>query len=96
MHSVVRDPRTYVRQEPLPVYIPNGVKVQARTLKVFNPAIPSRNDMRSANIRRRHSQMTSQGFRSVNFKPYHGIGDPFYLDQQQLILHALGQLEEVC
>ena len=40
-------------------------------------------------------QMAEQGFRSINYKPYLGLGDPFYLDQRRLILHALGQLDDV-
>ena len=39
--------------------------------------------------------MNEEGFHSPSHKPYQGIGDPFYLDQKALILHALGQWDEV-
>lgn len=39
--------------------------------------------------------MSNMGFRSASHKPYVGIGDPFYLDERKMILHALGQWTEV-
>ena len=39
--------------------------------------------------------MEFHGFNAKKEKPYKGIGDPFYLDEDKLILHALGQLPEV-
>ena len=39
--------------------------------------------------------MATMGFQSLSHKPYVGIGDPFYLDHKKLILHALGQWDEV-
>ena len=48
-----------------------------------------------ANYRRRFNQQQEQGFHAVSHKPYKGIGDPFYLDPKKLILHALGQWQEV-
>lgn len=38
--------------------------------------------------------MSEQGFNALNYKPYKGIGDPFYLDEKKLILHSLGQWDE--
>ena len=39
--------------------------------------------------------MREQGFNAANYKPYQGIGDPFYLDKKKLILNALGQWNPV-
>ncbi|XP_048257312.1 coiled-coil domain-containing protein 60-like isoform X3 [Haliotis rufescens] len=86
-----RDPQGYVALLPLPIPSQRGVKIQARSATVFNPTIPSRDEVRRSNYRRRLQQLTSQGFRSVSHKPYQGIGDPFYLEEQRLILHSLGQ-----
>ena len=47
------------------------------------------------NYNRRRNQMATMGFQSLSYKPYVGIGDPFYLDHKKLILHALGQWDEV-
>ncbi|XP_041361480.1 coiled-coil domain-containing protein 60-like isoform X2 [Gigantopelta aegis] len=75
-----RDPRSYVRVLPLPA--PSD-KFQA----------PSHASSKT-NYQRRQEQISSQGFWSVNHKPYRGIGDPFYLDEKKLILHSLGQWDE--
>ena len=97
-----RDPRigpdfdySFVEPVPLPIPSQKGLKIQARSAVVYNPALPSRDDVRRENYSRRLQQSQQQGFSSVNFKPYKGIGDPFYLDQKKLILHALGQWQEV-
>lgn len=89
------DPRTYVQQIPLPVSSQKGLKIQARNIDVYNPTVPARNEVRVSNYIRRMQQMSQQGFKSVSYKPYQGIGDPFYLDEKKLILHALGQWNEV-
>ncbi|KAI0207680.1 hypothetical protein LSAT2_007661 [Lamellibrachia satsuma] len=96
-----RDPRigpdfdySFVEPVPLPIPSQKGLKIQARSAVVYNPALPSRDDVRRENYSRRLQQSQQQGFSSVNFKPYKGIGDPFYLDQKKLILHALGQWQE--
>ena len=47
------------------------------------------------NFQRRSAQFSSQGYQSVKHKAYCGIGDPFYLDEKKLMLHSLGQLNEV-
>ena len=64
-------------------------------MQVFNPTIPKRDVIRKQNFDRRQEQATSQGFQCPQHKPYIGIGDPFHLDHKKLILHALGQLEQV-
>ena len=91
----MKDPRTYIKPVPLPAPPTTGLKIQARSEHVFNPTLPTRDDVRKDHYQRRLVQMTQQGFRSLIHKPYQGIGDPFYLDQKKLILHALGQWEEV-
>jgi hypothetical protein len=52
-------------------------------------------DIRKENYDRRQLQMEYHGFNARKERPYKGIGDPFYLDEDKLILHALGQLSEV-
>ncbi|XP_070209322.1 coiled-coil domain-containing protein 60-like [Littorina saxatilis] len=89
-----RDPRSYISLTPLPIDTQKGLKIQARSIQVYNPTEPSRDRVRKQNYVRRSAQMSGQGFRSANHKPYHGIGDPFYLDEKKLILQALGQWDE--
>ncbi|KAK7489376.1 hypothetical protein BaRGS_00019320 [Batillaria attramentaria] len=88
------DPKSYVQISPLPISSQKGLKIQARSIEVYNPTEPARDVVRKQNYQRRSAQMSSQGFRSANHRPYHGIGDPFYLDEKKLILHALGQWDE--
>ncbi len=40
-------------------------------------------------------QLREQGFHAVHHKPYQPVGGPVYLDSKQLILHALGQEQQV-
>lgn len=89
------NPRDHVRQVPIPVASHKGVKIQARSHSVYNATIPTRDEVRRENYKRRQMQMSQQGFRSVNNKPYQGLGDPFYLEPKKLVLHALGQWDEV-
>ncbi|XP_076437921.1 coiled-coil domain-containing protein 60-like isoform X2 [Babylonia areolata] len=89
-----RDPRSYIRVVPLPIGSQKGVKIQARSIEVYNPTEPDRDRVRRQNYVRRSAQLTGQGFRAANHKPYHGLGDPFYLDEKKMILHALGQWDE--
>lgn len=89
------DPKDYVRQVPIPVASHKGVKIQARSHSVYNATLPTRDEVRRENYKRRQMQMSQQGFRSVNNKPYQGLGDPFYLEPKKLVLHALGQWDEV-
>ncbi|KAH9496659.1 hypothetical protein Btru_009964 [Bulinus truncatus] len=89
-----RDPRAYVKAVPLPIPSQKGLRIQARSDKVFNPCIPTRDDVRKWNYQRRLQQMTDQGFYAYNYLPYKGVGDPVYLDEKKMVLHALGQLQE--
>lgn len=95
MRLTNKDPRTYVSPVGLPISHQKGLKIQARSAEVYNPQFPARDVVRRENYHRRQEQMANQGFRSVNYKPYEGIGDPFYLEEEQLILHALGQIDPV-
>lgn len=90
-----KDPKSYVKPLPLPIPACSGMKLLARDSINFNPEIPSREDVRKNNYNRRLNQMSTMGFRSASHKPYIGIGDPFYLDEKKMILHALGQWTEV-
>jgi len=90
-----KDPKSYVRPVPLPIPACTGIKLLARDTFNFNPEFPSREDVRKNNYNRRLNQMSAMGFRSANHKPYMGIGDPFYLDEKKMIMHALGQWTEV-
>lgn len=89
-----KDPRNYIRPVPLPIPSCKGVRLLARDTINFNPENPSREEVRKNNYNRRLNQMSNMGFRSASHKPYIGIGDPFYLDERKMILHALGQWTE--
>ncbi|KAL4218125.1 Coiled-coil domain-containing protein 60 [Mactra antiquata] len=89
-----KDPKSYVRAVPLPIPSCKGYKLLARDTINFNPEFPTRTEVRKSNYDRRQDQMSAMGFRSANHKPYIGIGDPFYLDEKKMILHALGQWTE--
>ncbi|XP_053383271.1 uncharacterized protein LOC123540234 isoform X2 [Mercenaria mercenaria] len=89
-----KDPKSYVRPVPLPIPSCKGVKLLARDVIHFNPENPSREEVRKNNYFRRQDQLSNMGFRSASHKPYIGIGDPFYLDERKMILHALGQWTE--
>ena len=91
-----KDPKSYVRPVPLPIPSCKGVKLLARDKLNFNLESPSREEVFVSNYFRRQNQLSNMGFRSANHKPYIGIGDPFYLDEKKMILHALGQWTEVC
>lgn len=96
--SVQLDDKTEVQWISKPFQVGSehkNVKIQARSNTVFNPCLPTRDVIREENYLRRRRQMTEQGFRSVNYKPYKGIGDPFYLEYDKLVLLALGQLDPV-
>ena len=88
-------PRAFVKPLPLPIESQKGLKLQRRDSTYINPELPTRDEIRRSNYERRKQQMATMGFRSVSHKPYVGIGDPFFLDQKKLILHALGQWDEV-
>ncbi|XP_072921547.1 coiled-coil domain-containing protein 60-like [Hemitrygon akajei] len=90
----VLDPRSFVAIKPLPFSPAKGLKVQARSLTVYRPCEPSREQLFRENYRRRQKQLSQQGYRSVIWKPYQAIGQPLHLGQRGLILHSLGQLDQ--
>ncbi|XP_029634102.1 coiled-coil domain-containing protein 60-like [Octopus sinensis] len=88
------DPRNYVKCIPIPTANHKGVKIQARSSTIYNATIPTRDEIRKANYTRRQQQLSSQGFYCPVHLPYKEIGEPIYLDEETLILHAVGQLQE--
>lgn len=88
-------PRAFVKALPLPIESQKGLRLQRRDSTYINPELPTRDEVRRINYERRKLQMATMGFKSASHKPYVGIGDPFYLDHKKLILHALGQWNEV-
>lgn len=95
MPASFADPKTYVRQVPIPVTSHKGIRIQARSHTNYNATIPTRDEVRRENYNRRQMQMSHQGFQSAKNRPYKGIGDPFYLEPKKLVLHALGQWDNV-
>lgn len=87
------DPKSYVRRVPIPIPSHQGVRIQARSQEVYSATVPTRDEIRRRNYFRRSDQLERQGFSAFNYKPYKGIGDPFYLDEKRLILSALGQID---
>ncbi|XP_067861786.1 coiled-coil domain-containing protein 60-like [Heptranchias perlo] len=88
------DPRSFVMITPLPFPPSKGLKVKARSLTVYSPCEPSREQVFRENYRRRQKQLSQQGYRSVCWKPYQEIGQPLHLEPRKLTLHSLGQLDQ--
>jgi hypothetical protein len=86
------DPKAFVKPIPLPFSSHKGVKIQARTLDVYNAYLPLRDDVRKENYFRRQEQMSSMGFQTPKNMPYKVVGDPLFLEQKDIILHGLGQM----
>lgn len=84
-------PLSCIKSTPLPHSTHKGLRLQARSATVYNPTTPTRDDIRKSNYDRRLRQMNERGYKSPNYQPYCGIGDPFYLDQKEIILRGLGQ-----
>ncbi|XP_043571834.1 coiled-coil domain-containing protein 60-like isoform X2 [Chiloscyllium plagiosum] len=93
-NSKVLEPRSFVMIKPLPFPPTKGLKVKARSLTVYSPSEPSRQQVFHENYSRRQDQLSRQGYRSVSWKPYQAIGQPLHLEPRQLILHSLGQLDQ--
>ncbi|XP_067911686.1 coiled-coil domain-containing protein 60-like isoform X2 [Heterodontus francisci] len=90
----VLEPRSFVMIKPLPFPPSKGLKVKARSLTVYSPCEPSRQQVFRENYCRRQNQLSQQGYRSVSWKPYQAVGQPLHLEPRQLILHSLGQLDQ--
>ncbi|XP_077869355.1 coiled-coil domain-containing protein 60-like [Saccoglossus kowalevskii] len=88
-----QEPRKYIQPIPLPIPSHQGLLIQARSDSVYNCTHPTRNQVFRDNYARRQRQMREQGYNAISYKPYRCVGEPFYLDEKKIILHALGQLE---
>lgn len=88
------DPKSIVKSIPLPYSSHKDVKIQARTLDVYNAYLPLRDDVRKENYQRRLDQQTKMGFQTPCHIPYRVIGDPLYLEQADIILNGLGQFKK--
>lgn len=84
-----------IQPKPVPVPYSKTAKISARSLAAYKTQVPSPHEFREEKYRRRQSQLTSQGYFAAPNVPYKGLGDPFYLDEQRMILHALGQWDSV-
>lgn len=84
-----------IQPKPVPVPYDKNAKIAARSLASYKTQVPSPHDAREDKYKRRQSQLTSQGYFAAPNVPYKGLGDPFYLDEQRMILHALGQWDAV-
>ena len=85
------DPKTFVKPLPIPLASHQGVKIQARTLDVYNAYFPVRDEVRKENYTRRQQQITGMGFQTPSGTPYKVVGNPLFLEQKEIILHGLGQ-----
>lgn len=97
MNSVnIIDPQVFIKCLPAAVPSHKGVKIQARSATVYNASIPTRDEVRRENFKRRQMQMNCQGFKSPIYLPYQGIGEPISLDDKRLILATIGyRLEDL-
>lgn len=93
----LQHPHPKAKYKPVQKAFITGTKVNTRNLETYRTRgnEVERLDIRRDNYQRRQMQMECHGFNAKKERPYKGIGDPFYLDEDKLILHALGQLEEV-
>jgi len=89
------EPRALIKQVPLPIAPHRGVAVRARNMTVYNAAVPTREEVRRDNYNRRQKQLGQQGFHCPINEPYQPIGAPFCLETKKLLLHSLGQSDEV-
>jgi hypothetical protein len=89
------EPRSFVKQIPLPIPSHRGIAIQARSSDVYNATIPTRAEIRHDNYQRRLEQQSHQGFHSAIDKSYKPIGNPIDTDDEELIRRFLGQMVEV-
>lgn len=74
------DPHLLLTNAPLALQNQPGVMVKARTFNVYSASLPTRDQVRSENYKRRLEQMSSRGFRTPINEPYKIIGDPIILE----------------
>lgn len=87
------DPKSIVKSVPLPYSTHKDVKIQARTLEVYNAYLPLRDNVRKENYARRQDQQINMGFQTPKNVPYRIVGEPLYLEQADIILNGLGQFK---
>lgn len=93
--SKAGDVRSFISPSPLPIKSHQGLKITARSEGHYNCAVPSRQEVAHQNYVRRTKQLSEEGYQAPNYKPYQLLGEPLILEDKQLILYALGQLDEV-
>jgi len=89
------EPRALIKQVPLPIPSHQGVAIQARSDIAYNATAPTRDQIRRDNYARRRKQQTQQGFHCPINEPYQAVGGPICLETKKLLLHSLGQSDEV-
>ena len=91
MPADFNDVREYVGIKPMPTPSHVGLRITARcSTPVYTCESPTRPEVVKQNYDRRRHQISSCGYRSVNFKPYKEIGEVI-LNEKELILKSLGQ-----
>ena len=70
------DPHLLLTNAPLSLHNQPGVMVKARTFHVYSASLPTRDQVRNENYKRRLEQMSSRGYRTPINEPYRIIGDP--------------------
>ncbi|KAK1159958.1 coiled-coil domain-containing protein 60-like isoform X2 [Acipenser oxyrinchus oxyrinchus] len=94
--SKTLDPRSFIIISPLPISPPKGQKLQARSDTVYSAWEPCREHVFRENYHRRQKQLSQQGYWTASGRLYQEIGEPLYLDPKKLILHSLGQQDQIC
>ena len=95
VRTSLKDPKTFIQPKAPPIPTHQGLRIQARSDTHYNCETPAREEVFLDNYVRRQRQKNEQGYNSPNWKPYQMLGEPMHLDDKKLILHALGQLDEV-
>eukprot|EP00795_Rhopilema_esculentum_P008756 gene8756-14782_t len=91
MPADFNDVREYVGIKPMPTSSHVGLRITARcSTPVYTCESPARPEVVKQNYDRRRHQISSCGYRSVNFKPYKEVGEVI-LNEKELILKSLGQ-----
>lgn len=88
--TALEDPRSYVTSKPVSTISHKGLRISARSSRVYTCSLPDRREVARENYARRNHQMQKCGYNSVSHKPYKTLGTVF-LDDKKLILVSLGQ-----
>lgn len=87
------DPRSYIEPKPVSAISHKGLRIAARSAKIYTCNVPDRQQVAKENYLRRNYQIKRCGYSSVTYKPYETVGEVF-LDNKNLILVALGQQKD--